>query len=367
MESKEVPSDDLRSSAETGFRRSRIIGTTPEGQEVTEYTLTNNQGLVMKVINYGCTITSLMVPDRNGVLGDIVLGFDHLEGYLQSDQSIGCVVGRYANRIAKGKFSIEGKEHQLSINLPPHHIHGGLKNFGRVVWSSEEVQEEEGVGILFSHLSPDGDEGYPGNLKVAIKYFLGNDNTLSFEYFATTDQDTIINLTQHSYFNLNGGKRDVLDHELTIFADHFLPVDESMIPTGEIQNVSETPFDFRKQKHVGRDIDLVDSQLRIGHGYDHCWVIHPIGKYLRTAAKLCDKGSGRIIQVYTTEPGIQLYTANFLKETVPGKNNIELIPRIGLCLETQHFPDSPHHPEFPNVILKKEEDYYSKTLLSFSL
>ncbi|MDZ4747602.1 MAG: aldose epimerase family protein [Saprospiraceae bacterium] len=346
---------------------SRHFGTTPEGQEVTEYTLTNNQGLVMKVINYGCTITALMVPDRNGVWEDIVLGFDQLEGYLQSDQSIGCIVGRFANRIAYGKFSLAGKEISLDCNLPPHHIHGGLKNFGRVVWSSKEIQEEKGVGVLFRHLSPDGDEGYPGNLKVEIKYFLGHDNTLSFEYFATTDKDTIINLTQHSYFNLNGGKRDVLDHELAIFADHFLPVDESMIPTGEIQNVSETPFDFRKQKRVGRDIEMNDAQLTIGHGYDHCWVLkNPYGQ-MHHAATLHDRSSGRKMDVYTDEPGVQLYTANFLESNVSGKNKGALAPRAGLCLETQHFPDSPNQSGFPTVVLYPNESYYSKTVLTFNV
>lgn len=344
----------------------RAYGITDDGQEITEFTLTNNKGLVLKVINYGCTITSLMVPDRNGVPADIVLGFDQLEGYLQSDQSIGCVVGRYANRIAHGKFSIDEKEYQLNNNLPPHHIHGGKKGFGKVVWDATCIEEEHGSGIIFSHLSPDGHEGYPGNLQVNVRYFLSDDNTLAFEYYATADQDTIINLTQHSYFNLNGGKENILHHELSMPADYFLPVDHLMIPTGEIQSVSGTPFDFRKAKPLGRDIDQEDPQLQIGRGYDHCWMIHPFGKELRTAATLYEKGSGRHIEVYTTEPGIQLYTANFLEESVPGKNNMVMMPRMGLCLETQHFPDSPHHPFFPSVALKVGEKYYSKTVMSFS-
>jgi aldose 1-epimerase len=343
----------------------RLYGITDEGQVVTEFTLTNSHGLVMKVINYGCTITSLMIPDRNGVLGDIVLGFDDLEGYLKSDQSMGCVVGRYANRIADGKFSMDGKEYQLDINLPPHHIHGGQKGLGKVVWDATIVEEENRVGIQFSHISPDGHEGYPGKLSVEVNYFLNDDNTLSFEYTATSDQNTIINLTQHSYFNLNGGSKNILEHELILDSDYFLPVDDMMIPTGELRSVTDTPFDFRKQKTVGRDIDQHDTQLAIGHGYDHCWVIQSPEKNIRLAATLFDSESGRTMEVFTTEPGIQLYTSNFLNSIVPGKKNIALTERLGICLETQHFPDSPNRPSFPSTTLTAGEIFRSMTLLRF--
>ncbi len=344
-----------------------IYGFTPDGIAVTEYTLTNIHDLEMKVINYGCTITSLKVPDRNGTLGDIVLGYDTLEGYLQSDAYFGCVVGRFANRIANGRFSLDGKEYTLAANLPPHHLHGGVKNFSKVVWTAEEMIGEDSIGIKFTHVSPDGDEGYPGNLQLEVKYILRDDNTLSFEYHALTDQATIVNLTQHSYFNLNESKDHILDHQLMINADLFLPADETMIPTGEKWKVEATPFDFRNAKAVGRDIDSDDNQLIIGHGYDHCFVIRDDGDALRHAATLEDMQSGRRMEVYTTEPGVQLYTANFLRSAMPGKYNFALVPRSGLCLETQHFPDSPNHPGFPSVVLRPGEKYYSKTMLTFRI
>jgi aldose 1-epimerase len=341
------------------------FGTTPSGQAVTEYTLTNNNGLEMRVINYGCAITSLKVPDRNGVLGNIVLGFDQLDGYLSTNQHIGCIAGRCANRIAYGKFSLLGKEYSLAQNLPPHHLHGGINGFARIVFDAEEINDPSGVGIRFKHLSPDGDEGYPGNLRVEVKYFLSNDNTLSFEYSAVTDQQTIVNLTQHSYFNLNGGEKDILDQELTVYADQFLPVDDLMIPTGEIRTVADTPFDFRRSKKIGRDINLNDPQLTIGHGYDHTWVIGQEGDDLRHAATLFDDVSGRIMDVFTTEPGMQVYTANFLEGTPLLQNKIALRQRLGVCLETQHYPDSPNHLEFPTTVLKPGERFYSRTVLAF--
>ncbi len=344
----------------------KSFGTVPDGYEVTEFTLKNSHGIELKVINYGCTITSLKVPDRDGVFADIVLGYDHLEGYLQSNAYIGCVVGRFANRIANGKFSLEGKEYALAPNLPPHHLHGGVKGFSHAVWDAEEIYTEEGVGIRFRHLSPDGDEGYPGNLHVEVMYMLSDDDTLSFAYHALTDQPTIINLAQHTYFNLQGGKEHILDHQLMIHADYFLPVAETMIPTGEIRKVDGSPFDFRKQKAVGLDIEHHDSQLEIGHGYDHCWVFNNPSGEMQHAATLYDPSSGRKMDLYTTEPGIQLYTANFLQSKVAGKTNVALTPRSGLCLETQHFPDSPNHPEFPSVVLQPGEKYRSKTLLKFS-
>lgn len=345
----------------------KSFGTAPGGYEVTEFTLTNRHGMELKVINYGCTITLLKVPDRDGVLADIVLGYDHLEGYLQSNAYIGCVVGRFANRIANGKFSLEGKEYTLAPNASLHHLHGGVKGFSHAVWAAEEIYTEEGMGIRFRHLSPDGDEGYPGNLHVEVTYMLHDDDTLSFAYHAVTDQPTIINLTQHTYFNLHGSKEHILDHQLMIYADHFLPVDETMIPTGEIRSVDGSPFDFRILKAVGSDIGQDDLQLAIGHGYDHSWVFHNPSGEMHHAATLYDPSSGRRMDLYTTEPGMQLYTANFLQSKAAGKNNIALTPRSGLCLETQHFPDSPNHPGFPSVVLQPGEKYRSKTSLKFSL
>ena len=360
MDDKGSPLGDL------GVRQS-AFGTTPDGQQVTKFTLTNSHGLEMSVINYGCTITSLKVPDRNGVMDNIVLGFDHLDGYLLTNQHIGCIAGRYANRIAFGIFSLEGNEYSLATNNPPNHLHGGNIGFARIVFDAEEIISENGVGIKFTCLSPDGDEGYPGNLHVEVKYFLGNDNSLSFEYNATTDRATIINLTQHSYFNLNGGKQDILDHQLKIHADHFLVVDDLMIPTGEIRNVVNTPFDFRQTKKVGKEIAQDDPQLVIGHGYDHTWVIKSEGKELNHAATLYDEASGRVMDVFTTEPGMQVYTANFLEGSPLLKNDVALKPRLGICLETQHYPDTPNHTEFPSVRLNPDEKYYSKTVLRFSI
>ena len=368
---KHNPGNNTRSRLLTASMNTQLIkkhfGTTPSGQLVTEFTLTNSNGLELKVINYGCAITSLKVPDRNGVLGNIVLGFDHLDGYVYTNQHIGCIAGRYANRIAFGKFSLDGKEYSLAQNLSPHHLHGGVMGFARTVFDAEEINDPSGVGIRFTHLSPDGDEGYPGNLHMEVKYLLSNDDTLSFEYSAVTDQQTIINLTQHSYFNLNGGEKDILDHQLTVHADQFLPVDDLMIPTGEIRNVADTPFDFRHSKKIGRDIHLNDLQLTIGHGYDHCLVIRKETDDLVHAATLYDDASGRAMDVYTTEPSMQVYTANFLEGAPLLHNKIALRERLGVCLETQHYPDSPNHPEFPSVILNPGEKYNSMTLLTFRI
>ena len=345
----------------------RSYGHTPDGLEVSEYTMINRQGLVMKVINLGCTITALHVPDRNGQLGDVVLGYDSLEGYLQSTEYIGCIVGRFANRIAFGKFTLDGKEYSLATNLPPHHLHGGNKGFSHVVWAADEIVYDNGVGIRFQYLSADGDEGFPGNLRLEVIYRLDNDNKVSFEYKATTDQPTIINLTQHSYFNLNGGQENVLDHELTIHADEFLPTDELMIPTGEKNSVVDTPFDFRNPKTIGKDIQQPDKHLVAGNGYDHTYVLRPSAEELHRAATLFEKNSGRKMEVYTTEPGIQVYSSNFLKSKMNGKGNIPLIPRLAICLETQHYPDSPNRPSFPTVVRRPGEEYHSKTVLAFSV
>jgi aldose 1-epimerase len=344
----------------------QLYGHTPDGQDVIEYTLVNRNGLIMKVINLGCTITEIHVPDRNGQFDDVVLGYDNLNGYLQSTEYIGCIVGRFANRIAFGKFVLDGKGYMLATNLHPHHLHGGIKGFSHVVWTTEEIVYDHGVGVRFQYVSRDGEEGYPGTLRLEVIYTLDNENKILFEYKVTTDQPTIINLTQHTYFNLSNGTNNVLEHELTVYADEFLPTDALMIPTGEKNSVAGTPFDFREAKPIGRDIQMPDEHLMAGNGYDHTFVLKPSAEELHRAATLYEKNSGRIMEVYTTEPGIQVYSSNFLKSTMNGKKNIPLTPRMAICLETQHFPDSPNRPSFPTVVLRPGEDYYSRTILAFS-
>ncbi len=349
----------------------RLYGDTPEGMPVTEYTLSNIQGIEMKVINYGCTITSLIVPDRAGRIDDIVLGFDSLNGYMASTHYFGCIIGRFANRIADASFVLDGHKYSLAKNLNHHHLHGGNKGFDKVVWQSRGIENEEGVGVEFQYLSPDGEEGYPGNLSVHILYFLNQRNEITLDYRATTDKKTIINLTQHSYFNLNGGRENILRHELLINSDQFLSLDKAMIPTGELtgdfKDIPGTPFNFGIFKMIGRDIHSKDPRLQNAHGYDHMWVLDKNANELDHAATLYDPTSGRELEVYTTEPGLQLYTGNFLDDTVRGKNGSVYGPYSGLCLETQHFPDSPHHAAFPSVELKPNEEFRSKTVWKFSV
>jgi aldose 1-epimerase len=329
------------------------------------FTLKNQSGIEVGIINYGCTITSLIMPDRDGVPVDIVLGFDHLEGYLNSTHYMGCVIGRFANRIAHGRFTLDDKTYTLEKNLPPHHLHGGKRGLGHQIWNTKVIENESGSGIILSYLSPDGEEGYPGNVRFEAKYFLSNDQVFSIEYKATTDQPTIINLTQHTYFNLSGGNENILNHELMISAEHFLPVDESMIPTGEIKSVEDTPFDFRTAKKIGRHIDLADEQLKIAGGYDHTFVLPAQKEKLMHAATLSNPANGCVLDVLTTAPGMQLYTANFLKESFKGKKNHIDQPRSGVCLETQHFPDAPNQAHFPSVVLLPGETFQSVTQLRF--
>ncbi|MBK9982953.1 MAG: galactose mutarotase [Saprospiraceae bacterium] len=345
----------------------RPYGETPEGIPVTEYTLTNIQGIEMKVINYGCTITSLIVPDRDGRPDDIVLGFDSLEGYIASIHYYGAIIGRFANRIADGRFVHDGHEYTLAKNLNHHHLHGGIKGFDKVVWQSRGFENDGGMGVEFQYLSHDGEEGYPGNVLITVNYILNHNDEIILDYKATTDKKTIINLTQHSYFNLNGGKDNILQHELLINSDHFLMIDKSMIPTSELKDVAGTPFNFEYPKMIGRDIGGHDVQLKYAHGYDHSWLLDKNADELALAATLYDPSTGRVLDVFTTEPGLQLYTGNFLDDEVKGKNGRVYGPYAGLCLETQHFPDSPHRPEFPSVELSPGEEYRSKTIWKFSV
>jgi aldose 1-epimerase len=344
----------------------REFGTMPDGTVVSEYTLANHHGLELSVINYGCTITSILVPDRQGQLGDVVLGFDTLEAYLSSNHYIGCVIGRYANRIAGGQFKLEGREYSLPVNLPPHHLHGGLHGFNKKIWAAVPFENQEGEGVDFFYKSPDGEEGYPGTLDVMVRYMLSHENDIDFHYSAKTDQPTILNLSQHTYFNLNDHGGDILQLEVKLNANQYLPVSPMMIPTGQVNDVAGSPFDFRKLKPVGKDISAANEQINIANGYDHNWVLAKKENELSEAATLYDPDSGRKMQVYTTEPGIQLYTGNFLDQLI-GKGNRLYGPYAGLCLETQHFPDSPNQPHFPSVVLLPDRAFQSTTILHFSV
>ena len=323
------------------------------------FTLTNSHGLEVRAIPLGGIIMSLRAPDRRGRLANIVLGFDTPEQYLDNRRYLGAIVGRSANRIARGRFTLDGTPYQLATNGGPNHLHGGVKGFDKVVWTGEPFQDAGTSGVAFTYASRDGEEGYPGNLNVRVTYALNPRNELVVEYSATTDKATPINLTQHSYFNLSGNERDVLGHQLTIEADRYLPVDATQIPTGEIAKVEGTPFDFRKPVAIGARIDDPHEQLRIGGGYDHTWVLRGGGlaqsaRALAPAARVVDPLSGRTLDVSTTEPGMQFYSGNRLDR-----------PRWALCLETQHFPDSPNHPQFPSTILRPGQSYRSTTVFAF--
>jgi aldose 1-epimerase len=345
----------------------RSFGFLPSGEEIKEFVLINERGLEVKIISYGGIISALKTKNRNGEFEDIVLGFDSIDGYLQEVPYFGAIIGRYGNRIAKGKFSLDSVEYDLAINNIGNHLHGGLKGFDKVVWSGKEVEFEDGVALALNYTSKDMEEGYPGNLATTVTYYLGNDNSLLVDYKATTDKKTVVNLTQHSYFNLTGMKAPVLNHELMLNADFFLPVDSTLIPTGELISVNNTPFDFKEFKKIGQQINEEDQQLNYGSGYDHCWVLNDSGGHLKIAAKVHEPKSGRTLEVLTTEPGIQFYAGNFLDGTLTGKNGVQYTKRMGLCLETQHFPDSPNQPGFPSTELNPGEIYHSQTKFVFGV
>lgn len=344
-----------------------VYGRTPEGASVDVFTLTNANGLEVRAITYGAYVVSLRTPDRQGRLDDVVLGFDTLEGYLKSGSHMGSVVGRYGNRIANARFTLDGKTYPLAANDGVNHLHGGVKGFDRHVWAGEEVRQGVDVGVRFTLVSPDGDEGYPGRLQTTVTYTLTPKNELVVNYAATTDKPTLVNLTQHSYFNLAGqAKGDVLDHMLTIHADRYTPVAAGLIPTGAIAPTEGTPLDFRQATRIGARIDQPHEQLQLGKGYDHNYVVNRTGPGLVPAARVVDPSSGRVMEVSTTEPGLQLYTGNWLGEE-KGKNGRVYPRRSGLCLETQHYPDSPNRPEFPTTVLRPGETYRSKTVFTFSV
>jgi aldose 1-epimerase len=342
------------------------FGTTPEGQRVDLYTLKNARGMEVRAISFGGIITSIRVPDRSGKVDDVVLGYDSLEGYLKNPAYMGGIIGRYANRIAAGKFTLEGKTYSLALNNGPNHLHGGPKGFDKVVWKAQSFTTDAKVGVVFSYTSPGGEEGYPGAVDLRVTYSLDAQNALTVDYAATTDAATPLNLTQHSYFNLAGdGTRDVLDHQVAIHASRFTPVSQSLIPTGELALVENTPFDFRTPYAVGARIMVDHPQLRFGNGYDHNFVIDRDGAGLVPAAHVEEPSSGRTLDILTTEPGVQFYTGNFLDGTITGKSGHVYKQRMGFCLETQHFPDSPNQPNFPNTILRPGESYSSQTVFIF--
>lgn len=345
----------------------KAFGQLSSGEKVDIYTIKNSYGIELKATNYGGIITSLKVPDKFGNITDVVLGYDSLQHYLEDSPYFGAIIGRYGNRIGKGKFVLNDTEYTLATNNGNNHLHGGVKGFDKVLWEVEPFENSEGAGLVFTYLSKDGEEGYPGNLSCKVTYTLGNDNSLKFDYEATTDQPTVCNLTQHSYFNLAGHASSTINnHQLQINASKFTPVDEGLIPTGELRPVHGTPFDFRKSTEIGARVNDNNQQLKYGLGYDHNWVLdRKTTDELELAATLYDPASGRFMEVWTREPGLQFYGGNFLDGSNIGKGGIAYQHRTGLCLETQHFPDSPNKPSFPSVTLIPGSVYKTTTVYKF--
>lgn len=343
------------------------FGTTPGGQSVELYTLRNRKGAEAKIMTHGGIVTSLRMPDHNDTLGEIVLGCDEFEPYLKNDPYLGALIGRYGNRIAGGKFSLNGSTYQLATNNGPNHLHGGIKGFDKVVWKVARAEVSgQGPQLELNYLSADGEEGYPGNLNVTATYTLTNDNALRLDFSATTDRETICNLTNHSYFNL-AGSGNILGHEVWINADKFTPVNENLIPTGELRSVDGTPFDFRKPTAIGARINTNDEQLKFAKGYDQNWVINkPAGK-LDVIARVFESMTGRVLEVLSTEPGTQFYTGNFLTGSVVGRGGWAFQFRNGFCFEPQHFPDSPNQPDFPSAVLRPGERYQNTIIYRFSV
>ncbi|MFM9909162.1 MAG: aldose epimerase family protein [Chitinophagaceae bacterium] len=329
-------------------------------EKVVQYILTNPSGMMVKILNYGGTVSNIVVPDKNGQMGEVVLGYDSLAGYLQkANPYFGCLVGRYANRIAKGTFTIDGKKYALATNNNGNSLHGGLKGFDKVIWNAKAIPGDSSLQLTY--LSKDGEEGYPGNLSVEVVYTLGSDNQLKIDYTATADKATPVNLSNHCYFNLSGEKDStILDHEVQIKATSITAVNDQLIPTGVLPGVKNTPMDFTTMKRIGNDLPNVTG------GYDHNWILDRQGKNLELIASVYHPGSGRYMEVSTTEPGIQFYTGNFLDGTLKGRNNKFYVKHAGFCLETQHFPDSPNQPTFPTTVLKPGETYHHSTIYKFS-
>jgi aldose 1-epimerase len=351
---------------------SRPFGATADGRTAELFTLTNGHGTQIKLTNYGGIITSLRTPDRSGRFDDIVLGYDSLAGYLRNSPYFGAIVGRYGNRIARGIFTLDGTTYRLAVNNGPNSLHGGLRGFDKVIWSARPFQNQEGSGVALDYTSPDMEEGYPGTLRSHVTYTLTEDDRLIVDYQATTDKPTTVNLTQHTYWNLAGSaRRDILGHDLTINADSMTPVDTTLITTGEITPVTGTPFDFRTPTAIGARVDQrQDAQIRYGNGYDHNFVLNRGGAAadaLVRAAHVAEPSSGRTLDIFTTEPGLQFYSGNFLDGSITGKGGAVYRFRYGIALETQHYPDSPNHPNFPSTILRPGQQYHTRTVYQFGV
>ncbi|PYT54052.1 MAG: galactose-1-epimerase [Acidobacteria bacterium] len=358
----------LGATPKSGSTEKKPFGKTPDGQPIDLYVLTNKNGVEAAITNYGGAVVSLKVPDRNGKFADVVLGYDSLDGYVNDKSYFGAIVGRYGNRIGHAQFSLDGKTYTLAKNNGENSLHGGIKGFNKAVWAAKELPAKNGQSLELTYPSKEGEEGFPGNLHVRVVYTLTDSNELKIEYSATTDKKTVVNLTNHSYFNLAGpGSGDILGHQLVIEADKFTPVDASLIPTGELRDVQGTPLDFRKATAIGARIDQDDEQLKLGHGYDHNFVLRrAAGAPISLAARVVEPNTGRVLEVWTTEPGVQFYTGNFLDGTARGKGGLTYARRSAFCLETQHFPDSPNQPKFPSVVLNPGEKYSTTTTYKFT-
>jgi aldose 1-epimerase len=344
------------------------FGKTEDGQAVDLYVLTNKNGMEAAITNFGGVVVSLKVPDRERKVDDVVLGYDSLDGYLTNKAYFGAIIGRYGNRVAHGRFTLDGVTYTLPKNDGDNTLHGGIRGFNKRLWAAKEVATPRGPALELTYLSKDGEEGFPGNLSVKVAYTLTDQNELRIDYSATTDKDTVVNLTNHSYFNLAGqGNGDTLEHQLTIKADQFTPVDQTLIPTGEVRAVKNTAFDFTQATVIGARINQDDQQLKVGRGYDHNWVLTGgIKSSPALAAEAYEPKSGRVLEVLTTEPGVQFYSGNFLDGTIQGKGGKVYNQRYGFCLETQHFPDSPNHSTFPTTVLKAGGKYHTTTIFKFS-
>jgi aldose 1-epimerase len=355
----------------TGITRAPF-GTLADGREVTEFTLTNAKGMIVKILDFGGIITQIHVPDRNGRFADVALGFDTIGPYAKESPYLGALVGRYGNRIAKGRFVLDGKEYQLPVNNGNNHLHGGDPGFDKVLWTAEV----KGRDLVLRYRSVDGEQGYPGNLDATVTYSLSEDNEIVVRFAAVTDQPTPVNLTQHSYFNLKGVDSedgDILSHVISIDADRFVPIDAESIPLGALATVTGTPFDFRQPRPIGERIGQPDKQLRHGTGYDHCWVINrpdgerSVDKTLKRAVHVCEPESGRVLELFTQEPGVQFYSGNFLDGSLVGKGGRAYAFRSGFCIEPEHYPDSPNHPAYPDTILRPGEVYQTESRFRFSV
>jgi len=360
------PSDSLSAGGSAGeVPRASLTraeyGRLPDGTLIEVYQLQNRNGLRAKVITYGALLTEMHVPDRAGRMADVTLGFEHLQQYLDVHPYFGATVGRYANRIARGRFILDGRTYELATNDGPNHLHGGLRGFDKVVWRAEVLDVVKGAAVRFTYTSPDGEEGYPGTLTAAVTYTLTDDNELRLDYQATTDQATVINLTNHAYWNL-AGSGSILDHVLLIAADHYTPVDDTLIPTGAIDPVRDTPMDFTHPQPIGSRIRELTNDPQ---GYDHNYVLNSGGKNLALAARVAEPTTGRVLEIHTTEPGIQFYSGNFLDGTLTGKGGVVYHQHHGFCLETQHYPDSPNKPDFPSVVLRPGQTYTQTTVHRF--